>query len=60
MGIKGYKVVNYDKWISLPEIFGTLKEAKDAKSNTSFGKGTIIEYFNSRNSKAKRFVDNRR
>ncbi len=58
--LKGYKVVNYDKWVSLPEIFSTLKEAKIAKENTNFGKDTVIEYFNSKNNKSKRFFDNKR
>ena len=51
--MKGYKVVNYDKWTSLPEIFKTLKDAKEAKNNCTLGKDTVIEYFNSKNKKSK-------
>jgi len=52
--MKGYKVINYDKWTSLPEIFTTLREAKEAKKTSTLGKNTVVEYFNSRNTRAKR------
>ncbi|MCK5017833.1 MAG: hypothetical protein KAS32_12290 [Candidatus Peribacteraceae bacterium] len=52
--MKGYKVVNYDKWASLPEIFMDLKSAKEAKKNwPELGPRAIIEYFNSRGNRAR-------
>ena len=57
--MKGYKVVSYVRWESLPDIFTKLKEAREAKKNWEFGDDAIIEYFNSRNNKVKQFVDKR-
>lgn len=46
--MKGYKVVNYDKWVSLPDIFPTLKLAREAKAEWHLGAKAIIESFNSK------------
>lgn len=45
--MKGYKVVNYNKWKSIPDIYSTIKEAKKAKKDWCFGNDAVIEYFNS-------------
>ena len=42
----GFKVVNYHRWESLPDIFSSLKEAKDAKKDWAWGSGAVIEQFN--------------
>jgi hypothetical protein len=55
--MKGYKVVNYVRWESLPNIFVRIKDAKEAKKNWKFGNDAIIEYFNSRKNRVKQFVD---
>ncbi len=55
--IKGYKVVNYNAWSSLPDIFVKIKDAKEAKRNWYLGDGAVIEYFNSKNRKAKIMVE---
>lgn len=55
--MKGYKVVNYDKWISLPEIFTTLRQARDAKAGWELGPKAIIESFNSKANRAKVIKD---
>ena len=46
--MKGYKVVNYDLWESLPDIFNSIDEAKKARKKWKNGKGAIIEQFNSK------------
>ena len=53
----GYKVVNYNVWEALPDIFDTIKDAKDAKSKWCFKDGAIIEQFKSKNNKAKRIFE---
>lgn len=58
--MKGYKVCNYDKWTSIPDIFPTLKNAKKAKEEWEYGKNAVIEYFNSKNNKVKRFFNKER
>lgn len=55
--MKGFKVVNYDKWVSIPDIFANLRLAKDAKSGWKFGQGAVIEYINSKSNKAKIIKD---
>lgn len=50
---KGFKVVNYDKWLSLPDIFSNVKEARQAREKWKFGEGAVIESFNPKSSKAK-------
>jgi len=45
--MKGYKVVNYNKWKSIKDIFSTIKEAKKARDEWRFCNDAIIEYFNS-------------
>lgn len=55
--MKGYKVVCYDKWQSLPEIFFNLKSAREAKKNWILGEKAIIEYFNSKSTKQKVIKD---
>ena len=50
--MKGYKCVNYNEWCSLPEIFSTLKEAKEAKAKWRLGEKAVIENFNSKSSRA--------
>ena len=55
--MKGYKVVNYDKWTSLPDIFPTLKKAREAKDEWPFGAKAIIEYFNSKANRVKVIKD---
>lgn len=55
--MKGYKVVNYDKWTSLPEIFPSLRKAREAKGQWKFGQKAIIEYFNSKARRAKVIKD---
>lgn len=55
--MKGYKVVNYDKWTSLPEIYPNLKKAREAKKGWDFGQKAIIEYFNSKANRAKVIKD---
>jgi hypothetical protein len=55
--MKGYKCVNYDKWSSLPEIFNTLKDAKEAKSKWHLGDRAVIESFNSKSNRAKIIKD---
>ena len=55
--MKGYKVVSYVHWESLPDIFTKLKDAREAKNNWKFGEDAIIEYFNSRKNRVKQFVD---
>jgi len=55
--MKGYKVVNYDKWTSLPEIFPNLKKARESKAVWQFGGKAIIEYFNSKSNRAKVIKD---
>jgi len=55
--MKGYKVVNYDKWQSLPEIFPNLKKAREAKKGWYLGTKAIIEYFNSKANRAKVIKD---
>ena len=57
--MKGYKIVNYVRWESLPDIFTKLKDAKKAKKDWKFGTDAIIEYFNSKNNRVKQFVDKR-
>lgn len=44
--MKGHKVVNYHEWISIPDIFNTLAEAKQARLGWEFKKGSVIEAFN--------------
>ena len=51
--MKGYKVVNYNKWSSLPDIFPNIKLAKEARDKWEYADGSIIEFFNSRSRKAK-------
>ena len=53
MNLRGYKVVNYSDWSSLPEIFDGIDQAKEAKSNWKYGKNAVIEYFNSKNKRVK-------
>lgn len=55
--MKGYKVVSYDKWVSLPEIFGSLKDAKAAKAAWHLGDRAVIESFNSKSSRVKVIKD---
>jgi hypothetical protein len=55
--MKGYKVVSYDKWSALPEIFSTLREAKEAKAKWHLGDRAVIESFNSKSSRAKVIKD---
>jgi len=55
--MKGYKVVSYNEWSSLPDIFTTLKEAKDAKAKWRLGERAVIESFNSKSSRAKIIKD---
>ena len=55
--MKGYKVVSYNEWCSLPEIFSTLKEAKEAKAKWRLGEKAVIENFNSKSSRAKIIKD---
>ena len=55
--MKGYKVVNYNAWSALPEIFVKIKDAKDAKKAWNLGDGAVIEYFNQKNRKAKVMVE---
>lgn len=55
--MKGYKVVCYDKWESLPEIFGNLKEAREAKDKWVLGDKAVIESFSSKSSRAKIIKD---
>ena len=57
VSMKGYKVVNYDKWVSLPEIFSSPREAKEAKSKWHLGGQAVIESFNSKSPKAKIIKD---
>lgn len=57
MGLKGYKVVNYDKWKSLPDIFPNLKEAREAKIGWKYETKAIIEYFNSKTNRARVIKD---
>ena len=51
--MKGYKVVNISEWASLPEIFNSVQDAREAKDEWKYGKTAVIEYFNSRNKRAK-------
>lgn len=51
--MRGFKVVNYDKWISLPEIFNNLKDAREAKEKWHLGEKAVIESFNSKSNRAK-------
>lgn len=55
--MKGYKVVNYDKWQSIPIIFPNLKKAREAKKDWKLGQKAIIEYFNSKANRAKVIKD---
>jgi len=55
--MKGYKVVNYKHWTSIPDIFTKLKKAREEKEKWEFGKDAVIEYFNSNNGKYKQFRD---
>lgn len=55
--MKGYKVVNYDKWQSLPDIFSNLKTARAAKKEWELGEKAIIEYFNSKSTRQKVIKD---
>ena len=54
--MKGYKVVNYEKWVSLPDIFSTPKEAKDAKKVWKFGKDAVVEFFISKSTGKARVI----
>jgi hypothetical protein len=45
--MKGFKVVNYDVWKSLPEIFNTVKEADEKSKNWEWVDGAVIEEVNS-------------
>ena len=56
--IKGYKVVNYNAWESIPDIFTRIKDAKEAKKNWKFKDGAVIDYFNSKNKTSKIMVEN--
>jgi hypothetical protein len=49
----GYKVVNYHRWESLPNIFVSYFKAKIAKDKWKYGKDALIEKFNSKNNYAK-------
>jgi len=53
MSFRGYKVVNYEVWESLPDIFSSIKDAKKAKNEWDLGKNAVIESFNSKNKKTK-------
>ena len=53
VSMRGFKVVNYDKWTSLPEIFSNIKDAKDAKASWHLGEKAVIESFNSKSNRAK-------
>lgn len=44
----GFKVVNYHRWESLPDIFTSITEAKGAKKEWKWGEGAVIEQFNSK------------
>ena len=55
--MKGYKVVNYNLWQSLPEIFAKIRDAKVAKKKWVLGDGAVIEYFNQKNRRAKVMVE---
>jgi len=55
--VKGYKCINYHEWASLPDIFSTLREAKDAKVKWRLGDRAVIESFNSKSSRAKVIKD---
>lgn len=57
MSFRGFKVVCYDKWDSLPDIFNNLRAAKEAKQKWSLGDKAVIEYINSKSSKAKIIKD---
>lgn len=46
--MKGYKVVNYHEWMSIFDIFTTLAEAKQARADWKYKKGSVIESFNSK------------
>lgn len=51
--MKGFKVVNYNEWVSIPDIFGTVYDAKVARDSWKYKKGSVIESFNSKNKYAK-------
>jgi hypothetical protein len=51
--MKGYKVINYAEWTSLPEIFNTVNEAKQAKDKWQLGGKAVIESFNSKSNRAR-------
>jgi hypothetical protein len=55
--MKGYKVVNFDKWTSIPDIFTSLRAAKEAKEKWEFKDKAVIEYFNSKQPKSKIIKD---
>ena len=45
--MKGYKVVNYSVWESLPEIFNSVKEAEEKAKDWKYFKGSVVEAFDS-------------
>ena len=44
--MKGYKVVNYNLWESLPDIFTTISEAKKARDKWDKKNHSVIEQLN--------------
>ncbi len=43
MTLKGYKVVNYSAWCSLPDIFNTVSDAEKVSEGWKHRKGAVIE-----------------
>jgi len=44
--MKGFKVVNYNEWSSLPDIFTTMSQAKRGLESWKYSRGAVIESFN--------------
>lgn len=55
-GFKGYKVVNYSEWCNIPDIFTTLGDAKTARDNWEYKKGSVIELIGTKMRRAKVIV----
>ncbi len=43
--LRGYKVVNYNRWSSLPEIFNTVNDAIKGSKGWKYRDGAVIESF---------------
>lgn len=52
-GWKGYKVVNYNEWSNIPDIFTNLNDAKEAREKWEFKKGSVIEQVGTKMRRAK-------